>query len=237
MRAKDLVPAKARAAVSPHVHAAITAATRRRNSRRFIEAFEDANRAGEVKVNIGSGRKPVAGWINTDIVWQGQIYLDATVPWPVPNGSVDFVYADNVIEHVTLQQGREVFRHAYDALRPGGIFRLATPDVERVARQYLENGQLAQMGMERNREQGRSDFYHPVQLIQQVFVGAQHYLGFCYDLDSISAEMGKYGFEVYRVEAGQSEYAALRGLEVRMHPAEEATALIVEGRKPGGPAA
>jgi predicted SAM-dependent methyltransferase len=200
-------------------------------ARRFRDAFEQARRSGPVRVNIGSGRKPVDGWINTDVVWQGRIYLDATKTWPIPAGSVEFVYADNVIEHVTLSQGRDVFKYTYEALAPGGVFRLATPDVEAVARQYLENGELARLGMERNRERGR-DFSYPVELLQQVYVGAQHYLGFIYDYAAISAEMEKAGFTVKRVAAGVSDHPALTGLEVRMHPAEEATALIVEGTKP-----
>ena len=204
--------------------------TKSRNKKKFQSDFAAAVQSGVVKVNIGSGAKPLAGWVNCDVVWRSHGYMDATQPWPVASGSVNFIYADNVIEHITLDQGTEVFKHAYEALAPGGVFRLATPDVEAVARQYLENGELAQMGMARNREKGR-DFRYPVQLIREVFVGAQHYLGFCYDLASISAEMEKAGFTVVRQRAGQSEHPELAGLEVRMHPAEEATQLVVEGRK------
>jgi predicted SAM-dependent methyltransferase len=218
-------------AVSPYVHTTLSRLVRPSRQRSFQRQVADARAAGPVKVNIGAGRKPVEGWINTDIVWQADAYLDITQPWPVPDGSVDFVYADNVIEHVTLQVGRAVFRHAFAALRPGGVFRLATPDVEAVARQYLENGELAQAGMERNRERGKN-FVHPVELIRETFVGAKHYLGFCYDFASISAEMEQVGFVVERVPAGTSASPELTGLEVRMHPAEQATALIVEGRKP-----
>ena len=222
---------RARRVVSPTVHRVLDRGLQSAGERRFREAVASVPAGEPVRINIGAGRKPVAGWINTDVVWQGHLYLDATLPWPVHPGSVDLVYADNVIEHVTKVQGREVFRHAFTALRPGGVFRLATPDVEAVARQYLDNGELARLGMERNRERGR-DFDHPVELIRQVFVGAKHYLGFCYDFASLSTEMTAAGFVVTRVAAGDSDHPDLRGLEVRMHPAEEATSLIVEGRKP-----
>jgi predicted SAM-dependent methyltransferase len=218
-------------AVSPYVHTTLSRLVRPSRERAFQRQVAEAAANGPVRVNIGAGRKPVEGWINTDIVWQADAYLDITRAWPVPDGSVDFVYADNVIEHVTLELGREVFRHSFAALRPGGVFRLATPDVEAVARQYLENGELAQAGMERNRERGKN-FVHPVELIRETFVGAKHYLGFCYDYASISAEMERVGFVVERVPAGSSSHPELKGLEVRMHPAEQATALIVEGRKP-----
>ncbi len=217
--------------VNPVIDTSLTRIRRSAGERAFREAVAKAAERGLVRINIGSGGKPLDGWVNCDVVWRVDAYLDATKPWPVPDNSVDLVYADNVIEHITLDLGRRVFKYSFAALKPGGIFRLATPDVEAVARQYLENGELAQLGMERNREKGRN-FVHPVQLIQQVFVGAKHYLGFCYDYDSISKEMQSAGFETSRQPAGQSSHPDLNGLEVRLHPAEEATALIVEGRKP-----
>jgi predicted SAM-dependent methyltransferase len=218
--------------LQPSYELARNTAWRPGGRRAFQAAVERARATGVVKINLGSGGKPLDGWVNCDVVWRAPTYLDATSPWPVPDASVDFVYADNVIEHLTLERGRRLFAYALTALRPGGVLRLATPDVEAVARQYLENGELARLGMERNREQGR-DFVHAVQLVQQVFVGGKHYLGFCYDFAALSAEMQAAGFETRRQTAGQSDFPQLRGLEVRTHPAEVATELVVEGRKPG----
>ena len=226
---KHVVQAKRK--LNPVIDYTLTKVRRPAGERAFVEAVDEAGTRGPVRVNIGSGGKPMEGWVNCDVVWRVPVYLDATKPWPVPDNTVDFVYADNVIEHVTLDLGRLLFRHTFAALKPGGVFRLATPDVEAVARQYLENGELAQLGLERSREKGRN-FIYPVQLIQNVFVGAKHYLGFCYDYDSISAEMQAAGFETSRQPAGHSDYPDLQRLETRLHPAEEATSLIVEGRKP-----
>ena len=161
-------------------------------------------------------------------------YLDVTQPWPVPDGFTDLVYADNVIEHIPPHAGSDAFVHAFRALTSGGVFGLATPDIEAVTRQHLEGGESAALGMERNREKGRH-FVHRVQLIrliQQVFVGAQHYLGFSYDYAALSTEMEAAGFEVNRRQPRNSEAAKMTGLEARTHPAERLTVLIVEGRKP-----
>ncbi len=218
--------------VAPPVHRVLDRAHRPIGERAFLAAFEQARAAGSVKVNIGSGRKPVAGWINTDVVRQGHIYLDALQPWPIPEVSVDFVYADNVIEHITLPDTPAFLHHTFVAMKPGAPIRLATPDVEAVARQYLENGELARQGMERNAERGRHMRY-PVELIRQVYVGAKHYLGFCHDYQSLSSELAAAGFvDIRRAETGRSEVPELHGLEVRAHPAEIATQLVVEGFKP-----
>ncbi|MHA3704933.1 class I SAM-dependent methyltransferase [Jatrophihabitans sp. YIM 134969] len=218
--------------VAPPVHRVLDRAHRPVGERAFLTAFEQARAAGLVKVNIGSGRKPVDGWINTDVVRQGHIYLDGLQRWPIPEASVDFVYADNVIEHIPLPDTPAFLRNAFTAMKPGAVIRLATPDVEAVARQYLENGELARLGMERNAERGRPMKY-PVQLIQNVFVGAQHYLGFCHDFHSLSTELAEAGFvNIIRSEAGLSDVPEMHGLEVRAHPAEIATQLVVEAVKP-----
>lgn len=218
--------------VAPPVHRVLDRAHRPTGEKAFLAAFEQARAAGVVRVNIGSGRKPVEGWINTDVVRQGHIYLDGLQPWPIPDDSVDFVYADNVIEHITLPDTPAFLRHAFAAMKPGAVIRLATPDVEAVARQYLENGELARLGMERNAERGNPMKY-PVALIRQVYVGAKHYLGFCHDYHSLSSELADAGFVgMRRAEAGLSEVPDLQGLEVRAHPAEIATQLVIEGVKP-----
>jgi len=63
-------------------------------------------------------------------------------------------------------------------------------------------------------------------------VGSGHYLGFCYDYRALAAELEAVGFVVQRCATGESEYAELRGLETRTHPAESATQLCVEAIKP-----
>jgi predicted SAM-dependent methyltransferase len=202
-----------------------------RRRHHFQSEIARARAEGVVRVNVGAGRRALPGWVNTDISWRCAAHLDAIRPWPVAPGSVDLVFADNVIEHLTLEQGRSLLREAFTALAPGGVLRLATPDVEASARSYLENGELARLGMARNAELGNV-LSHPVQLLSEVYVGAEHYRGFCYDHAALAAEMRAAGFAVERCVAGDSSHPDLRGLEHRMHPAEVATQLCVEGTRP-----
>lgn len=202
------------------------AALLRRRQKNFDRQFAAAP-PGEVRVQIGSGRRLLAGWINTDISWHSPAHLDLLQPWPVPPGSVQFVFGDNVIEHLQLDEARIALRHLHAAMAAGGVLRLATPDVEASARSYLENGELARQGMLRSAELGRH-FDHPVQLLAQVYVGSGHHLGFCYDCPALTAELEAVGFAVHRCATGESAYAELRGLETRTHPAERATQLCME---------
>lgn len=50
-------------------------------------------------------------------------------PIPVPDASVDVVYADQVLEHMNgIEQAREFTAEAWRALRPGGVLFVVVPD-------------------------------------------------------------------------------------------------------------
>jgi len=198
-------------------------------SRRFQRAV--AAMPPPVLVNVGAGSVRLDGWINTDVVWWSEMYLDLTRPWPVPPGSVDRIFGDNVIEHFPLDVARAVLRHSYDALRVGGAIRLATPDVERTARAYLENAQLTADHLDRHRRHG-FPAEHPVDMLRVTFVYHGHHRGYCFDWAALSAELASAGFaDIRRYEAGKSDDPVFRTLERRDEPTEVATELIVEARK------
>jgi predicted SAM-dependent methyltransferase len=210
-------------------HEMLTAVRAPLLSRRFQKAV--AAEPQLVKVNVGAGNVHLDGWINTDVAWRLPMYLDIAKPWPVPPGSVDRIYADNVIEHFPLPVSRAVLRHCWDALSVGGGVRLATPDVERTARAYLENPQLTAAHLERHRRHGYLA-EHPVDMLRVTYAYHGHHQGYCFDWAALSAELAAAGFvDICRYEAGQSDDPAFRGLERRHEPTEAATELIVEARK------
>lgn len=190
-----------------------------------------AAETGPVKVSFGAGTVDLEGWIDTDHTWRADHCLDVTRPWPVPDGHIDFVYADQVIEHFPIEVGRAVLRHVFDALSPGGSLRLSTPDVERTARLYLAGDGSCADHLRRHRSRGYSA-EHPVDLLRVTFSENGH--RFCYDFDSLRVELLRAGFiDVRRREAGESDVEEFRGLESRVDATEVATTLAVEARKPG----
>jgi predicted SAM-dependent methyltransferase len=204
-------------------------------SRRFQKAI--AGGSQPVKVNVGSGNVYLDGWINTDATWRSQMFLDLTKPWPVPAESIDRIYGDNVIEHFPLPVCRIVLRHCWDALRVGGALRLATPDVERTARAYLDDPELTAAHLERHRRHGFPADY-PVDMLRITYAYHGHHLGYCFDWVALSAELAAAGFaDIRRYEAGQSDDPVFQGLEHRQEPSEAATGLVVEAHKTGRPAA
>lgn len=65
------------------------------------------------------------------------IELDISEPLPFETGSVDWVYAEHLIEHVSLDVGVGWLTEVRRILTPGGLLRLSTPDLRTYARSYV----------------------------------------------------------------------------------------------------
>lgn len=194
--------------------------------RRLIASTEPPYR-----VELGTSTAKHSNLIPTDVGWRSRYWLDVTTPWPFPDGSVSHVYADNMIEHVTLDGARDLLRHAHRAMAPGGRIRLVTPDAERFARMYLEKGDLLAAQTQRNRSHGyRVD--HPVSLMRTVFAECGHHQGYVWDHESLAFELTEAGFaRVRRCEVQESEDPLLSGLESRTEPVDRLLYLAVEATR------
>lgn len=56
--------------------------------------------------------------------------LDICEPLPIADGSVDWAYAEHLVEHVSLSAGIGWLAEVRRILAPGGVLRLTTPDLE-----------------------------------------------------------------------------------------------------------
>lgn len=65
---------------------------------------------------------------------------DARKGLPVGDGSVDVVYSSHMLEHLDSIEASAFLREAFRVLRPGGILRIAVPDLENQVAQYEESG-------------------------------------------------------------------------------------------------
>jgi predicted SAM-dependent methyltransferase len=59
---------------------------------------------------------------------------------PLPDGSLEVVYSSHVLEHLDSSEAERFLAEVYRVLRPGGIIRLALPDLRRRAEKYMADG-------------------------------------------------------------------------------------------------
>ena len=183
---------------------------------------------------LGASTTRFEGWLPTDISPRAKYYLDAARPWPIARGSLEAIYADNMIEHVRLAGARVMLAEAFAALRPGGRIRLACPDIEATARLYLNPSELSAKALARARDDDGAAGVYPVDIIRCVLTQAGHAFGQAWDAQALGNELSRAGFvEVVKCRVGESEHALFRGLEQRnSDEAERVTTLVMEARKP-----
>jgi hypothetical protein len=87
-------------------------------------------------------RIPIVGRLyikNSERFPRGVKYGDIVKGLKVPPDSCRGVYASHVLEHLSYEDCLCALRNTHRMLAAGGIFRLLVPDLEVVARQYLES--------------------------------------------------------------------------------------------------
>ncbi len=190
----------------------------RRAHRATIEAWLRA--PGPRLLHIGAGPNALPGWLNTDLEprrARGAVFMDATKPFPLPDGSVDIVFSEHMIEHVSHADGLEILRECRRVLRPGGAIRVATPDLAVLLALYRRPEDLddVQRAYLRHIVDGwipGCPRYDPVFVINNAFRAWGHQ--FLYDEATLRLSLAEAGFiGMERVPIGTSRHAALHGIE------------------------
>ena len=166
-----------------------------------------------LKINFGSGPNKLPGWLNVDRAPETgpDVVADLTRPLPFGTGTVDFIHSEDLFAYLGFEGGRDFLRECRRILKPTGVMRLLTPNLERFARMYLEQ---------------------PERLLQtwEMFVGVPlktrtacevfniglHLAGdFHYDPATFKIVAAEYGFSAYEVEDGQGEHLELQAIDLR----------------------
>lgn len=104
----------------------------------FIEAY--MNQPGVKKLQLGAGRSRLPGWLNTDIEpGERAAFLDATQRFPFDDGTLNYIFSEHVIEHLTYDEGKAMVAEAYRVLAPGGKMRVSTPNMARFIELFDKN--------------------------------------------------------------------------------------------------
>lgn len=169
------------------------------------------------RLQIGSGRTVLPGWLSTDLDPQkpGVLRLDATRAFPFPDDSFDVVFTEHMIEHVSWVQGQSMLAECRRVLKPGGVLRVATPDLAVLVALYRgEAGADGDHYVEwvTRRYLPRITHQHPVFVLNNAVRNWGH--TFLYDGETLELALSDAGFvDAGRQEFGQSAHEALRGVE------------------------
>jgi SAM-dependent methyltransferase len=160
-------------------------------------------------------------------------YVNLLKPLPFANYSVDAVYASHVWEHLYRQDAEKVTREVLRVLKPGGVLRLAVPNLEHYCRVYLSDAGSAEAAGHLNEKLLLRLSARPAGIKGLYAAFADfHSHKFMYDAPSLCALLKGAGFEqVERKDAFDSRIPEIVEVESRERVSPTA-GIAVEGVKP-----
>ncbi len=102
-----------------------------------------------LRLHVGCGARLEREWTNIDMEINHHpdqrdvvaTEIDVRKMLPYGAGSVDMIYSEHFIEHLTRDEGQAFFAECFRVMRVGAAIRISTPDLATVVEAY-QNGDL-----------------------------------------------------------------------------------------------
>ncbi|MBU3663542.1 MAG: methyltransferase domain-containing protein [Bacteroidetes bacterium] len=101
-------------------------------------------------LNIGCGSRYHSAFENIDVnpAHPSIIKHNVKKGLPFPANSFEAVYHSHVLEHLPSEKGKAMLEECFKVLQPGGVIRIAVPDLEKMVRFYLSQLDQADLSQE-----------------------------------------------------------------------------------------
>jgi predicted SAM-dependent methyltransferase len=127
-----------------------------------MSSAASAGTVDELKLNIGCGTSGIAGWCNIDNsptvllsriplgrwlfgtpAWPPDVHrIDAVHGIPFPDSTVSYIYSSHMLQGLIYEDSLLLIKESFRVLRPGGVLRIAVPDLARMIEDYLSDNDV-----------------------------------------------------------------------------------------------
>lgn len=164
-----------------------------------------------VRLHLGCGQVRLDGWIGIDIYPYRngpQVALDLRRGIPCADETVDLIFSEDFIEHLTLKDGIHLASECYRVLKPGGVMRIRTPDLRRLVLEYLHRSERA--------FRWYNDRFDCATFGEMLNLGMREWgHQFVYDEETLARFLTHIGFAVKEQSFNTSDVQELRGIDRR----------------------
>ena len=188
--------------------------------------------SGGLKLNIGAGKRRLAGWVNIDVA-PAELAMDVRWGLPFEAGMASHVLLSHFVEHMSRFEAARLVREAHRVLSPGGIVRVVVPDFQVYARAYLEADRRF-FAIQRERWPWTAELRTDLERILSYAAGADadprafmrdHRYG--YDFETLRVVLESAGF----TDVTQSAYMASTDPELRVDDRSACADVALDGRE------
>ena len=160
------------------------------------------------RLHLACGNRILQGWANIDVIGLHTVIKhDLTRPFPISEGSIEYIFCEHFIEHVTREDAKKILYQCCRVLRPGGVLRITTPDLRYLVDAYLKNDIGRWSTVEWRAGTG-------CQLVNEGMRSWDH--KFLYDQDELTLLLNEVGFnEIINCRWRESTHHCLQTLENR----------------------
>ncbi len=177
--------------------------------------------AGHIRLNIGCGTAPIAGFVNLDREPGGDLQVDVANGLPFADASVQTIFSEQFIEQLSQGDGVAFLRECRRVLVPNGVVRIATVDFDALMSKYASDWRDQPWLTERD----YGFLANRCEMLNTAMRAAGHH--WLYNEDELVRLAAEAGLAVgVRRAFGVSDATQLRGLERRVD-----SSLIVEFTK------
>lgn len=138
----------------------------------FANLGQTKEKMTAIRLNLAAGDSPIDGYDNSFDRKQGKEIF----PLDVPDASCDEIRVSHALEHFGHRVTEAVLQHWVSKLKPGGLIKIAVPDLEYIAQQYLSGAPGQYNGWIYGGQTDQNDIH-----------------GAAFDFDSLSAMMRRAG--------------------------------------------
>jgi len=152
------------------------------------------------RLHVGCGTEILEGWYNLDLQDLPGVDMVVDVTQEFPFRDVEYIFSEHFIEHLGFEAAVRFLQDCLRALRPGGVLRLTTPNLDWVwSTHYSVNDD----GEEKRRQ---------TYMLNRAFYAWGH--RFLFSPQLLESLLRAVGFEeTSRRAYGKSPHDALRGIE------------------------